>query len=301
MLQLRHIEACHAVFQTGAITRAASLLGISQPALSKLVRHAEQQLGFPLFARVKGRLLPTREAELMAPEIARLFDHLNHVRRLGQNLAPHNEGRIRVGCIPSVGLNVLPDAIERFQKSNPAVAYEVRTQHTAELIQSLMAQDLDIAITFNPEPHVGINAEKLCRTHLFHVGPKPVNGEVRKEMALSSIDAGRLIGLMDHDPVGRLLDREMRSAGLFAAPVIQVQTHAIACKLAERHCGTTIVDAFTAAAFRAEGKVEVARISPAIGLDTVALYSDLRVLPRHSLAFISCLKTVCATYAVRTG
>ena len=48
MMQLRHIEACHAVFRTGAISRAAKLLGISQPAASKLIKHAEQQLGYRL-------------------------------------------------------------------------------------------------------------------------------------------------------------------------------------------------------------------------------------------------------------
>jgi len=42
MMKLRHIEACHAVLRTGAISRAAKLLGVSQPAASKLIKHAEQ-------------------------------------------------------------------------------------------------------------------------------------------------------------------------------------------------------------------------------------------------------------------
>lgn len=296
MLQLRHIEACHAVLQTEAITRAAKLLGISQPAVSKLVKHAEQQLGFRLFERIKGRLVPTREAEVMAPEIAKVFDQLAHLRRLGQNLAPHGHGRIRVGCVPSLGMSVLPDTIERFQKTHPDIAYEVRTQHTAQLIQSLMAQDLDIAVTFDPEPHVGIKAEKLGHSHLVYVGPASETKAPRKEIRLADIDPERLIGLMESDPVGRLIDREMRSAGMVATPAIQVQTHSIACKLAEKGCGTTIVDAYTASAF-SDRSVEILRVKPDIGLNTVVLYSDLRVLPRHSAAFIRHLKQACSAYA----
>ena len=78
-MQLRHIEACHAVLQTGAIARAARVLGVSQPAVSKLIKHAEQQLGFRLFERLKGRLVPTREATLLSPEIEKLFHQLDQV------------------------------------------------------------------------------------------------------------------------------------------------------------------------------------------------------------------------------
>lgn len=296
MLQLRHIEACHAVFQTGAITRAAGLLGISQPAVSKLIKHAEQQLGFRLFERIKGRLVPTREAEMMAPEIAKVFDQLGHLRRLGQNLAPHGQGRIRVGCIPSLGMSVVPDAIQRFQKAHPEISYEVSTQHTAQLIQSLMAQDLDIAVTFDPAPHMGIRAEKLGHSNLLYVGPARDRSAQRKEIRLPEIDPQQLIGLMESDPVGRLLDREMRSVGMVATPAIRVQTHSIACKLAEKGCGATIVDAYTASSFK-DRAVEILRVKPDIGLNTVALHSDLRVLSRHSAAFIRYLKQACSAYS----
>ena len=58
-MRLRHVELFQAVLQTGSLTAAAELLHISQPAASKILQHAEQQLGFALFSRVRGKLLPT--------------------------------------------------------------------------------------------------------------------------------------------------------------------------------------------------------------------------------------------------
>ena len=61
-MRLRHIEIFHAIYTTGSITNAAKILHVSQPSVSKVLSHAEMQLGFNLFDRVKGRLIPTEEA-----------------------------------------------------------------------------------------------------------------------------------------------------------------------------------------------------------------------------------------------
>ncbi|MDT9646790.1 LysR family transcriptional regulator, partial [Pseudomonas sp. JV245A] len=53
-MRLRHIEIFQAIRQTGSISGAAQLLHVSQPAVTKVLQHAELQLGFPLFLRVRG-------------------------------------------------------------------------------------------------------------------------------------------------------------------------------------------------------------------------------------------------------
>ena len=61
-MRLRHIEVFHAVMQAGTVSGAAHLLHISQPAVTKVLQHAEAQLGFALFERVRGKFHPTPEA-----------------------------------------------------------------------------------------------------------------------------------------------------------------------------------------------------------------------------------------------
>jgi DNA-binding transcriptional LysR family regulator len=55
-MRLRHIEVFHAVYSCGSVTRAAEVLRVSQPSVSKVLAHAEQQLGYALFDRVRGKL-----------------------------------------------------------------------------------------------------------------------------------------------------------------------------------------------------------------------------------------------------
>ncbi|MDT4879650.1 Bacterial regulatory helix-turn-helix protein, lysR family [compost metagenome] len=57
----------------GTVTGAAAMLNISQPALSQILLHAEDQLGFKLFNRVRGRLVPTQEAEELYSQAEHIF------------------------------------------------------------------------------------------------------------------------------------------------------------------------------------------------------------------------------------
>lgn len=62
MLTHRHIEVFRAVMIAGSVTRAAELLGSSQPTVSRELARMEQGIGFALFERVHGRLRPTMPA-----------------------------------------------------------------------------------------------------------------------------------------------------------------------------------------------------------------------------------------------
>jgi len=110
-MRLRHIEVFHAIKRSGSISRAAELLCISQPAVSQVLKHAEVQLGFKLFKLDRGRLQPTPEAEILGSAVEKVFQDLDAVQQVAMNLQRGATGRMRIGCLPAVGLNLLPLAV----------------------------------------------------------------------------------------------------------------------------------------------------------------------------------------------
>src|SRR4051794_32383621 len=82
VVNIRQIEAFHAVMETGSVTHAGARLGISQPAVSKLLKSFAESCGFKLFLRSNGRLLPTREARLVAAEVELLVSGTERVERV---------------------------------------------------------------------------------------------------------------------------------------------------------------------------------------------------------------------------
>jgi DNA-binding transcriptional LysR family regulator len=80
-MRLRQIEVFHAVYSTGSMTSAAAMLNVSQPSVSKVLAHAEQQLGYLLFERLKGKLVPTPEAHRLFAHVSAVYRDVDRLRR----------------------------------------------------------------------------------------------------------------------------------------------------------------------------------------------------------------------------
>lgn len=288
-MRLRHIEIFEAIRRTGSLTEAAAALHISQPAASKLLAHAETQLGFKLFERVKGRLVATREAEILSPEITRLNEDLNSVRRLAASLREHPHGHIRLGCAPALGLGLLPQVVRASREDQPGITFDIRTYHSAELVQGLLSRELDLAVTFDTQDYPGLTRSPLGYTELVHLGRKQGSGEATR---LVDLVDDTLIVLDSRDASGALLQMAMDAQGLNPDVAIQVQTHYVACALAEAGCGEAIVDAITARAMLRPGMV-MRRLDPVLKVPLSLLTRTQDPLSNLQREFIERLRHTC--------
>ncbi|CAB3696292.1 LysR family transcriptional regulator [Achromobacter animicus] len=306
-MRLRHIEIFEAIRRTGSLTEAAAALHISQPAASKLLAHAESQLGFKLFDRVKGRLVATREAEILTPEIARLSQDLNSVRRLATNLRDRPHGHLRLGCAPALGLGLLPGVVRDSRNAQPGITFDIHTHHSAELVQGLLTRELDLAVTFDTNDYPGLTRMGLGHTELVHLSRKPARGPMRLselseatggdtvggDPSITGITSDTLIVLDAGDASGALLQLALDAQGLAPQVAIQVQTHYVACALVDAGCGDAIVDAITARAMLRPG-MTLRRLEPALRVPISIMTRNQDPLSALHRDLIERLRTACA-------
>ncbi|MBZ9974179.1 MULTISPECIES: LysR substrate-binding domain-containing protein [unclassified Mesorhizobium] len=289
-MRLRHIEVFHAIKQTGSISKAAALLGVSQPAASKVLQHAESSLGFRLFERVKGRLLPTIEAEALHVEVAKLHTGIEQLKMLAANLRRFPEGRLHIGCLPSLGLSIMPQAVSGFRRSYPAVTCEVETDHIEALVTALRARRLDFAVTLCPGEHPGLRTEVLGEVELVYFGSKP-----GPDITLAEIDGLDLVGVSSRDKIGALIAMHLEAAGRHFSPSIEVQTYFLACAIATAGNGATIVDELTARSMLREG-FHIRRTVPRLSVEVGFLTHEAHVSRGFYADFIRALKTALNSY-----
>lgn len=236
-MNLRHLEMFYLVMLFGSLTEAASSLCISQPAASKLLKHAEQRLGFALFKRVKGKLQPTNEAYILYEEVKPIYGKINELKRLTYNLAKSPQGKITLGCLPSLGLSLIPKLTAQFLKKYPGVFVNIGTDHTQALEQKLLQREIDIAVTFQPQTQHGIIAIPILDIPLVYIdseinqAPKDIN----------AIDENRWI-----QPDAESLMKVVTKYRVFNNSLMNVQTYYMASELVRQGVGCSITDIYTA-------------------------------------------------------
>ena len=271
-MRLRHIEIFQAIRQTGSISAAAQLLHVSQPAVSKVLQHAELQLGFPLFLRVRGKLQPTPEALLLEREVEKVSESLQGVQRLAESLRRSPGHRLRIGSTPALALSLLPPVISEWTRRYPDISCELASAHSRELVQNLLMRELDVALTFKLPDHPGLKARALAHGVLVALAPRgywPDESE-GVALALHELADAPLIGLSNADPLFARLDSYLKTIEPPPRISIAVQTYSLARAMVESGAGLAVIDPFTAlGASRASTLIRP--LSPALPITLYAL------------------------------
>ncbi|KOY04136.1 LysR family transcriptional regulator [Pseudomonas nunensis] len=247
-MRLRHIEIFQAIRQTGSVSGAAQLLHVSQPAVSKVLQHAEQQLGFALFLRVRGKLQATPEALELEREVDKVTESLQGVRRLAQSLRREPGHSLRIGAIPALALSLLPPAINEWTQRYPDIVCELSSAHSRELMQNLLMREVDVALTLQPPDHPGLKAQTLASGMLVALAPLgywPVASH-GQPLPLIELAGAPLIGLSSADPLAARLDSYLEAVDPPPRVRIAVQTYSLARAMVESGAGLAVIDPFTA-------------------------------------------------------
>src|ERR671938_1927365 len=118
-LNLRQLQSFVTVARLGSFTRAARLLHLSQPALTKQIRQLEETLGVRLLDRTTRAVEPTHIGKELAPVVDQLLRELEAVVVNTKELATKSRGVVRVAALPSIASTILPATVARFQGRYP--------------------------------------------------------------------------------------------------------------------------------------------------------------------------------------
>ena len=125
-LTLRQMRALVTVARAGSLGRAASLVLLSQPALTVQLREAERALGFRLFDRGARGAQVTEAGQEIVAAFARILADLDEVLGSAKETAERRSGLVRLAVLPSVGATVVPQALALLRKRSPGIRAIVR-------------------------------------------------------------------------------------------------------------------------------------------------------------------------------
>lgn len=281
-MRVRHIEVFQAVLQAGTLTGAARLLNVSQPAATKLLQHAERQLGFALFTRVGGRLQLTAEGHQLRERIEKISDELRDLQRLTESMRQPGHRSLRVVGIPTLATRILPDAVTSLRRSFPEVRVELSTQHSREMVDSILLRETDLGLTLQDIFHPGIEQHRLATGSMVAIAPPGwwPDGELKKPLPMGWLSGQPVIGIAVRDGLGRSLQAHTQYLDPSPRVDIWVQTYQLARTLVANGQGVAVVDPFTAYG-NGDAAVQVRPLEPAleVGLSLIQRKGSGRLSP----------------------
>ena len=250
-LSLRQVEAFRALMQWRTVTRAAQSLGISQPAVSRLLADFEAKMELALFERRQGRLLPTVEAHALHDEVERAFFGFARVAQAAAQIRAQRRGA------------------SAFANEHEGVELELLTGDAAQIAERVAAQRCDLGFVAQAVAHPGVRLECLGEWPLRCIMPRG-HRLARKRVIHAEDCAGeRFISFAAASELRMGIDRLFAESGVTRELGVEAALAQSIVAMVEAGTGVALVDALTAQ--HASARVSVKRFAPALRHAVAAL------------------------------
>lgn len=145
-LTLRQLEVFLIVIEKRSVTLAATVLGISQPAISKTLQQIEQLLGAPLFIREAGRLIPNELGRSLVPKARAVVAAMDSLTASFIMPPGSLQGEIIVGASTTIAAALMPRIIGLFHKTNPFMKIKMQVANYRDITARLLDYEIDLGV-----------------------------------------------------------------------------------------------------------------------------------------------------------
>jgi DNA-binding transcriptional LysR family regulator len=168
---IRQIRAFVAVAQLGSFTRAASLLSLSQPALTVQIRNLEEALGVRLFDRNTRTVSLTRMGSEFVPAFQRIVHDLDAVVAEARDVAAHRHGIVRLAALPSFASGVLPEIIAQFREEYPKISFVIHDVIASGVTAQVRDEQVDLGLTGGRTADPDLEVLHTTQDHMHVIYP----------------------------------------------------------------------------------------------------------------------------------
>jgi DNA-binding transcriptional LysR family regulator len=151
MMNLTHWKLLVAVALHRNMTHAAAQIGITQSAASQAISQLEKSLGVTLINRSRTAISLTDVGYQVVEQAQQMVDKIDNIRALANQARGLNQGRVRLGCFPSVVSVLLPDMLKRFSEHFPDINLSVVEGSDEEVERWLGRAEVDLGVVLNPQ------------------------------------------------------------------------------------------------------------------------------------------------------
>lgn len=295
-ISLRQLEVFHAVVSAGSITAAAESLQISQPTVSTMIRRIEDQLGFALFLKERGRLIPSNEGRVLYETLQRNFRHFQAIADTIAYLRRDVSQRMSIATIQPLGNGLISHALKSFMAEHKDARIQVLSRPRKAVYQAVSSEGVDLGISFGTgeAQAEGLEVEQVCIGRIYCILPRGHPLELAEVVTNAELNEWPQVSY----PPGHqwlYLIHEKVTGNERPEPVLTVENVNSIYPNVENGIGIGLVDEFSLR-FHPKDRLSFRPFEPRIDV-TVELIYPHRKSSDLTKEFVRYFKTVCAEMA----
>ncbi len=149
-MELQALRYFVAVAREGGFTRASQVLHVTQPAISKMVKALEEELGAPLLVRDRHGVGLTDAGHVLLERAVGVLDSLRVAKEEVLELSALRRGRLRVGMPPIMGVAFFAPLLAEFHVAYPGIELELREEGSHQIEALILDRELDVGAVLLP-------------------------------------------------------------------------------------------------------------------------------------------------------
>ena len=227
------------VARLGSIRQASKALNIAPSSISRVIKQLEDELGTPLFERVRQRLRLTSAGELLLYHVRESYVDLNRAITEINDLSGLRRGTVTLATIESAARGILPDVLGEFWERHPEINIDVKVTSSQDAANAVSDGSCDLAVAF--DVRVPRNARRLASVSLPLGLIVPPDSHLADRKALRTFDiSGERLILSDTS-----LSLSMSVEELFSGSMVEfarrTRTNSIGLMIDLARCGCGII------------------------------------------------------------
>ena len=252
-MNIRQLEVLRTLLATGSTIATAKAMGLSQSGVSRLLAQLEADLALTLFARDKGRLIPTPEAAILARDAENVLLAVDRMSGHAEDLRNGAAGpeTVRIGLPSSMWENFAPAMLIDYMRDFPGVRIETFFETTTAISKLVEERIIDLGfLRMEGELGPGIVVDRVASGESVCVIPQdhPLAG--LDEITVKHLRDVPLILIGRQRPNRMALDQAFKRAGVKQLVKIETHTNSSACAYVAHGLGVTIISSFYANLYR---------------------------------------------------
>ena len=200
--RFKYIEAFSEVISCGSVSAAAKKLGVSQPAISQLIKKLEKSVGVPLFVRRNGLIFPTDRANSLRDDVEQLLMQLDKIQ-MQLNFGRTDQvilNPLRFSASLSVVNEILPRVISTMHNKKPDLLFYVNSLPIVNMSQAIRRGNVDFTLSIRKIEHSSIISKKLLSAREVCIMPKSHPLATKSTLSVDDINHEKMIMASRTDP-----------------------------------------------------------------------------------------------------